>query len=619
MGGVFVLAFWSLDRQIEGLLGPRGLRPAGALLAGLRSRLSPHPFLSLPTVLWWAGAGPDALHATARTGLAAAALAAVGLAPLPALALAWLLYLSLVQVGGLFLSYQWDALLLEAGLLAVAWAPAQLRLASSRAAPPSRAVLWLLRWLAFRLMFFSGWVKLASGDPAWRHLRALEYHYWTQPIPAWTSWYAVRLPAWLQSASCAAVLGIELVCPWLIFAGRRGRAIAAASFLLLQAAIAATGNYGFFNLLTAVLCLPLLDDAALGRLLPTHDAAPRRPRASVGRALGSMPRLALAVLLGASSLSVARAQLGLRPTVAESALDPALRVLRRLDAVNGYGLFAVMTKTRPEVTIEATEDGRTWRPYVFRWKAGPLDRAPAFVGAHMPRLDWQMWFDALRIERALARRTAPGGLVTPALLERLAEGSPPVLALLERAPFPPERVRALRWALDSYRFTDAAERRRSGRWWRRERRYVSAPVPRRSISSASRSGPSSRSDPTTRSASRRSSGAAVPRSATTAMPAARAAATPAGASSTTTQRRVAMPSRSAARSKTSGSGLPRTTSRPVTTASKRSAQPRPSRLSATFSGGPEEATAKRKPAPWSERTRSAAPSMAGNSSRTIAR
>src|SRR5947208_10960305 len=56
--------------------------------------------------------------------------------------------------------------------------------------------------------------------------------------------------------------------PFFIFMPRRLRLIACWAFLFLQFAIAATGNYGFFNLLTIALCVLLMDDALLWRLIP---------------------------------------------------------------------------------------------------------------------------------------------------------------------------------------------------------------------------------------------------------------------------------------------------------------------------------------------------------------
>ncbi|MGH9464800.1 MAG: lipase maturation factor family protein, partial [Thermoanaerobaculia bacterium] len=161
------------------------------------------------------------------------------------------------------------------------------------------------------------------------------------------------------------------------------------------------------------------------------------------------------------SLLQMSATLGLARALPAAALEP-LRWARPLRSVNGYGLFAVMTTSRPEIIVEGSRDGRTWVPYRFGWKPGPLEGRPRFVEPHQPRLDWQMWFAAL----AGPRRTP---WFEP-FLDRLLEGSPAVAGLLGEDPFPDGPPRFVRAELYDYRFTDLATRRASGRWW--ERSYV---------------------------------------------------------------------------------------------------------------------------------------------------
>lgn len=469
LGLIYLIAFLSLEWQVTGLLGSDGLRPASDYLDQVRESLGGVDLARIPT-LFWLGSGDIALRAACWVGAGASLLVIGGMVPLAGLVACWLLYLSFVGIGAPFLNYQWDALLLETGFLALFWAPATSRLASPLAAAPSSIVRWLLVWLLFRLMFFSGWVKLASGDPAWWDLSALEYHYATQPLPTWTAWYMHQLPAWFQKLSVAGTFAIELVVPFLILAGRRGRAVAAAAFLGLQIFIGATGNYGFFNALSALLCVPLLDDAQLLRLVPrslhhrvsSTSLAPAPFRTAVHAVAG--------VLLLVLTVPTSVAQLtGIRSLSA--AVAPLARLVSPWHLTSRYGLFAVMTKTRPEVLIEGSEDGVTWRPYTFRWKPGALDRRPTFVEPDMPRLDWQMWFDGLYIERAIETRRRAFNVVTPSVVERLKEGSPAVLGLLGPNPFPDGPPTHIRWRLYEYEFTTSAERASTGNWWRRELVY----------------------------------------------------------------------------------------------------------------------------------------------------
>ncbi len=478
LGLVYLIAFASLWVQIDGLLGSRGILPAARYLDTATRVLGPERYRLLPTLFWF-GSGDGALHAACAAGVVLALLVIAGVVEVPALVGLWVLYLSLVTVGRDFLSFQWDALLLEAGALAVFLPRLSWRTARVRAAPPRPLALLLLWWLLFRLMFSSGAVKLASGDPTWRSLDALKFHYETQPLPTWIGWFAHQLPGWFQVLSVVLMFVIELAVPWLILGTRRSRRIAFLPLVALQLLIAATGNYGFFNLLTIALCLLVLDDDALTRLgsgvgrrlgrlgrwlagplepnrEPKAPEAGERARRPWGRWL-AVP-FAAAVLL--VSLVEVTGATGL-PSPWPQPIYALRRAISPLRSVNGYGLFAVMTTERPEIVVEGSDDGTTWRPYAFRWKPGPLDRRPRFCEPYMPRLDWQMWFAALGGNPA----RDPWFV---AFLTRLAEGSPPVLGLLAANPFPDGQPRYLRARLYDYTFTDLRTLRKTGRWWSRE-------------------------------------------------------------------------------------------------------------------------------------------------------
>lgn len=450
---VYAVAFASLDTQLDGLLGRRGLLPAADFLAQARRQLGPQAWRWLPT-LAWLNPGDAALHALARGGLALALLALLGLGTRAAYAALWLCYLSLCVAGQDFLGFQWDNLLLEAGLLAALSAPWSLWDRPDRPQAPGVLQLWAYRWLLFRLMLRSGLVKLASGDPHWRDLTALDFHYYTQPLPTRLAWWAQQAPAWFHAASAALLFGVELGLPWLIFLGRRPRRLALVGLALLQLLISLTGNYGFFNLLTLLLCLWLADDALFPRawtrpLLREKRlrALPPRPALLLGAWVG------LGLLLGSSQLLEA---LDVGPLPGLEALAAAVEPLRSL---NPYGLFAVMTTRRRELVLEGSADGKAWKAYGWRWKPDDPDRPPAWVQPHMPRLDWQLWFAALG-----GPRENPWAL---ALMGRVLQGEPTVLELLGKNPFalaPPKYVRMRAY---DYRFTDGEERGRDGAWWKR--------------------------------------------------------------------------------------------------------------------------------------------------------
>ena len=429
-----------------GLIGSQGILPLGRFLEAVRGVTGPERYWLVPT-LSWINSSDGFLHFLCGTGILFSLAAILGILRTPSLCLLWLIYLSLVVSGQDFMEFQWDNLLLEAGFLAILLSL-------------SPAALWLLGWLLFRLMFSSGFVKLASGDATWRNLTALNFHYETQPLPTWIGWYAHQLPEWMQKFSVSTMFVVEIFVPFLIFGPRRLRLFACAALISLQVLIAATGNYCFFNLLAVALCLLLIDDACWPqRLLPksqTDEGGWRKwvivPFAGIILTVSSM---LMTHLLGV------RLPWPLPMAVLYQVVSP-------LRSVNGYGLFAVMTTKRTEIVLEGSRDGVEWKPYEFKWKPGDPKRRPGFVAPHQPRLDWQMWFAALG-----TARQNPWFLH---VMERLLEGSPEVVALLEKNPFPKEPPRYLRAASYDYHFTDLAERRSQGTWWRREREGLYLPT-----------------------------------------------------------------------------------------------------------------------------------------------
>lgn len=486
LGLIYLVAFASLAVQLTGLIGQTGILPAAGWMDAQRTRLADAGWMTrlnqVPTLCWWSVSDPF-LKGLCAFGLLLSSALIAGWMPRLALAGLWTTYLSLSVVGQEFLSFQWDTLLLETGFLAILLAPGGWRLGRPGKRPPSAVAIGLLRWLLFRLMFQSGVTKWIYGDEAWRSWTALTFHYETQPLPTPMAWWVHHLPELIHRAACGGMYVVEWIIPFLYFAPRRPRLWAAGATALLQVGIAFTGNYTYFNALTLLLCVPLLDDAWLRmvrtrliRLIPEGHRPARLPappsgiRSSEGRPPATTPK---GTLLGSTARGLIAASIVLATAVP---MTTNLRLafpwpewivrgcagLAPLRTFNSYGLFRVMTRPRYELVVEGSRDGAEWQAYEFRHKPGDLSRRPGWVAPHQPRLDWQMWFEALRPPGSGVSRWFAG------FCQRLLEGNTTVLHLLAHNPFPEAPPRVLRVRRYEYRFTTPAERRASGDWWVRE-------------------------------------------------------------------------------------------------------------------------------------------------------
>lgn len=259
IGLVFMIAFASFAVQADGLIGPGGILPLGTFFDSVHAQLGSTGYYLVPSAYWFWPTMATTWVLMAVGGTAALLLLLNRLTVIAAL-LAYGAYLSVFYGGQVFMGYQWDILLIECGALLVI-----LNL-------DTRVGIWLFRLLVFRFMFLSGAVKLLSGDPTWADLSALGYHFETQPLPTVLAWYAHQLPDAMLRLGVAATFVVELLLPFFIFLPRNFRFVAFAGFVLLELLILATGNYNFFNLLTILICLSLLDDRVFGGRAPERRA-----------------------------------------------------------------------------------------------------------------------------------------------------------------------------------------------------------------------------------------------------------------------------------------------------------------------------------------------------------
>lgn len=456
LGLVYFVAFFSAARQMPALVGHEGLLPADAFLDQVVSfsgtRLA--AFRRVPTLLFWLGASDGTLTLLCALGAGLSLAVMLGVTNAIAQFVLWALYMSLSHVGQIFYGYGWEIQLLETGFLAIFLCPVR-SLGPFSGPPPPRVVIVLYRWLIVRIMLGAGLIKL-RGDPCWRDLTCLVYHYETQPVPSPVSWLLHQLP---RAAHMGGVLFnhlVELVAPLFAFGPRKLRLVAGGLFVVFQVALIVSGNLSFLNWLTLVPAIACFDDEALARLLPA------RLRARAQGAAQKEPSRAHTIT--ASVLAAIVAVFSIQPVanllssrqVMNTSFDP-------LGIVNTYGAFGSVGQERYEVILEGTaapvpDDNARWLEYELPCKPGDLRRRPCLISPYHYRLDWQMWF--------AAQSTVENEPWLVNLVHQLLVGKPGVKRLLARDPFPDSPPRFVRAQLYRYRFTRLGDGQQG--WWARE-------------------------------------------------------------------------------------------------------------------------------------------------------
>jgi lipase maturation factor 1 len=470
---IYFSAFYSLLFQIKGLIGPQGVLPATNYLSAAARYYGAGRYWPVPSLCWFS-AGTPMLMAITWAGLAASVLALLNLWPRLSFFVCFVCFLSFVSVAADFSGYQSDGMLLEAGFIALFFAPPGLWPGWGERHPSSWASLFLLQWEWFRIYFESGLVKLLSGDVQWHNFTAMDEYYQNSPLPSWVGWYVEHLPHGFHAATVLLTLVLELAVVWMLFMPRRFRLICFWIVTPWEIGVILTGNYAFLNYIVLALGFLLLDDGYLGRCFASLRRWPMREEA-MEQAV--RPRLS-AVLhgcgvgLAALMLSwVCYATVGkLSQMIFSGSLLPTAptRVLEPFRVANQYGLFAVMTRGRYEIEFQGSNDGQNWQPYIFRYKPQLLNEAPGIYAPYQPRFDWNLWFASLGDWQQ--------NDIVPLTEERLLGNDGDVLALFRSNPFaasPPRYVRAVLWR---YWFTSMNEKHGSGNWWRRQWLGLYAPA-----------------------------------------------------------------------------------------------------------------------------------------------
>jgi hypothetical protein len=455
LGLVYLVGFLVAAQQIIPLIGQSGLLPAETFLHRVEGHFGSRvtAFLQLPSLFWF-GASDRFLAAAAWAGVGLSLIVLVGYANAILMALLWALYLSFVHVGQDWYSYGWEIQLLETGLLSIFLCP----LADGRPfprSPPPTAVIWLFRWLAFRIMFGAGLIKI-RGDACWGDLTCLYNHYETQPIPNPLSWWLHWRPHWFHQFGLLWNHFIELLVPWFAFWPRLGRHVAGVLLVSFQVILILSGNLSFLNWLTIVPMLACFDDSLLRRVVPKSLAN----HAACAAATARTSRVHSALVAG---LVVVVALLSLNPAINLLSSNQIMNTsFNQLHLVNTYGAFGSVGRERREIVFEGTEDAtiteRTqWKAYEFKCKPGDPMRRPCIVSPYHHRLDWQIWFAAMS-----APEEYPW---TVHFVWKLLHNDTGTLGLIANNPFPDKPPRHIRAELFRYEF--APPENPGGGWWKR--------------------------------------------------------------------------------------------------------------------------------------------------------
>ena len=438
LGAIYFFAFGAFLFQMKGLFGKNGILPIESYLDWLK-RVRPKRCYQLAPTLFWLSAKDEMQFLVVALGTVCSALLVGGFYPTLLLICVFALYLSIISAGQDFLSFGWEVFLQEITLNAILLSMS----------PVPNLLVWIsINLLLFRFHVQAGAVKIQSGDPNWKNLTAIKYHYQSQPIPNTLAWYVHKLPMWFHKMSCAVMFLAELVIPFLLFFTQEARLFVFVVLVGLQLSIWLTGNFSYLNHLTVVLCTILLNNDSLGIL---------------GFEVPAEVHTSLALDTGLSLMGGARIMLQLM-RLSDHFFPNALfrkvfSFLAPWHIANRYGIFAVMTTTRYEVVIEASNDEKEWKEYSFCHKPSELARRPRRISPYQPRLDWQAWF-------------LPFGRFDEeqwfhSFLAHLLRGTPEVLALIRHNPFPDGPPKCIRVMMYVYEFTSFKEKRETGNWWKR--------------------------------------------------------------------------------------------------------------------------------------------------------
>lgn len=442
LGLIYFVAFLVAYNQFLPLLGQNGIMPVPDFVKRA-------PFKRFPGIFqyyysdWF-------FQVVAAAGLVLSLVALTGLSDIGPVWLSvlvwlllWVLYQSVVNAGQLFYSFGWESMLLEAGFYAIWLGPLQ------HSVP--LLPIFIIRWMLFRVEFGAGLIKI-RGDRCWRDLTCMLYHHETQPMPNLLSRKAHHAPAFLHKTETAFNHFVQLIAIWGIFFPQPIAGIAALLIIVSQLYLMSSGNYSWLNLLTIMLAFSAVPDGfyqhVFGWEYPFSIAMPPLYY-QIGVILMTLLIIYFSILPVKNLVS--------RFQLMNYSFNP-------LHLVNTYGAFGSVTKYRYEIIIEGTDEtdiheNTSWYAYEFKGKPGDPAHTPPQVAPYHLRLDWQIWFSAMR--------PFAGEQWFFGMIKKLLQNDQRFLRLLRYNPFPdtpPRYIRAQRYL---YRYTTRHEKKQTGQYWHR--------------------------------------------------------------------------------------------------------------------------------------------------------
>jgi hypothetical protein len=455
LGFVYAVAFLVAAQQLIPLIGSHGLLPVDLFLHRVHDTLGSDwaGFWRLPSI-FWLDHSDTALLVVSWTGFALACIVVAGFGNSIIFAVLWFLYLSINHVGQEWYGYGWESQLCETGFLAIFLAPFLDPRPFSKSQAPV-PVIWLFRWLLFRLLVGAALIKL-RGDSCWRDLTALYYYFETQPCANPLSRWFHFLPKPVLQFGVLYNFLAELIAPWFIFWPRIARHTAGVVIAAFFGALIISGNLSFLDWLSLVAVVACFDDTFWRRFIPRR----RRERMQPASA-----RLGLPHLIISWSIVCVVAFLSVRPVqnligshqIMNTSFDP-------FELVNTYGAFGSIGRELNVVVFEGTDaefpySDADWKEYPYRSVPIDIKQMPPFIAPYQLHFDWQMWF---------------AGMATPNeypwtihLVWKLLHNDPLALQLFAANPFPDHPPRYVRATWYKYKFAPPGNP--EGRWWEREK------------------------------------------------------------------------------------------------------------------------------------------------------